>query len=44
MVNNWTEDNLISIRERVYLHIKDLILDGEFKAGTGWWNGSLLSG
>ncbi|URM31527.1 GntR family transcriptional regulator [Cytobacillus firmus] len=33
MVNNWTEDNLISIRERVYLHIKDLILDGEFKAG-----------
>lgn len=33
MGNNWTEDNLISIRERVYLHIKDLILDGEFKAG-----------
>ncbi|TFI47867.1 GntR family transcriptional regulator [Diaphorobacter sp. DS2] len=24
---------MISIRERVYLHIKDLILDGEFKAG-----------
>ncbi|MBT2679292.1 GntR family transcriptional regulator [Bacillus sp. ISL-35] len=33
MGKNWTEDNLISIRERVYLHIKDLILDGEFKAG-----------
>lgn len=33
MGNNWTEDNLISIRERVYLHIKDLILEGEFKAG-----------
>lgn len=33
MVSNWTEDNLISIRERVYIHIKDLILEGEFKAG-----------
>jgi DNA-binding GntR family transcriptional regulator len=33
MGNNWTEDNLISIRERVYLHIKDLILEGEFKTG-----------
>jgi DNA-binding GntR family transcriptional regulator len=33
MGNNWTEENLISIRERVYFHIKDLILDGEFKTG-----------
>lgn len=33
MGNNWTEENLISIRERVYLHIKDLILEGEFKTG-----------
>jgi DNA-binding GntR family transcriptional regulator len=33
MGNNWTEENLISIRERVYLYIKDLILDGEFKTG-----------
>ncbi|MCQ6279411.1 GntR family transcriptional regulator [Bacillus sp. EB600] len=33
MGNNWAEENLISIRERVYLFIKDLILDGEFKAG-----------
>ncbi|WML52683.1 GntR family transcriptional regulator [Neobacillus sp. PS3-12] len=33
MGNDWTEENLISIRERVYLYIKDLILDGEFKTG-----------
>jgi DNA-binding GntR family transcriptional regulator len=33
MGNDWTEENLISLRERVYLHIKDLILDGEFKTG-----------
>jgi DNA-binding GntR family transcriptional regulator len=33
MGKNWTEENLISIRERVYLYIKDLILDGEFKTG-----------
>lgn len=33
MGNNWTEENLISLRERVYLHIKDLILEGEFKTG-----------
>lgn len=32
-MHNWTEDNLISIRERVYLHIKNLILEGEFKTG-----------
>jgi DNA-binding GntR family transcriptional regulator len=31
--NDWTEENLISLRERVYIHIKDLILEGEFKAG-----------
>jgi DNA-binding GntR family transcriptional regulator len=31
--NNWTEENLISLRERVYIHIKDLILEGEFKTG-----------
>lgn len=33
MGNDWTEENLISIRERVYLYIKDLILEGEFKTG-----------
>lgn len=33
MGNDWTEENLISIRERVYIHIKDLILEGEFKTG-----------
>ncbi|MGG3466940.1 GntR family transcriptional regulator [Neobacillus pocheonensis] len=33
MGNNWTEENLISLRERVYIHIKDLILEGEFKTG-----------
>lgn len=33
MANNWAEENLISIRERVYLYIKDLILEGEFKTG-----------
>jgi DNA-binding GntR family transcriptional regulator len=33
MGNDGTEENLISIRERVYLYIKDLILDGEFKTG-----------
>jgi DNA-binding GntR family transcriptional regulator len=31
--NNWVEEDLISLRERVYLHIKDLILEGEFKTG-----------
>ncbi|MDQ1145734.1 DNA-binding GntR family transcriptional regulator [Bacillus sp. SORGH_AS 510] len=33
MGNNWVEEDLISLRERVYLHIKDLILEGEFKTG-----------
>lgn len=33
MANNWSEENLISIRERAYLHLKDLILEGELKAG-----------
>ncbi|WP_066062203.1 GntR family transcriptional regulator [Neobacillus soli] len=33
MGTNWTEENLISLRERVYIHIKDLILEGEFKTG-----------
>ncbi|MCQ6273667.1 GntR family transcriptional regulator [Bacillus sp. V3B] len=33
MGNNWSEENLISIRERAYLHLKDLILEGELKAG-----------
>ncbi len=33
MDTNWSEDNLISLRERVYLHIKNLILEGEFKTG-----------
>jgi DNA-binding GntR family transcriptional regulator len=31
--NNWVEEDLISLRERVYIHIKDLILEGEFKTG-----------
>ncbi|KAA9026321.1 GntR family transcriptional regulator [Niallia endozanthoxylica] len=33
MANNWSEENLISIRERAYLHLKDLILEGELKTG-----------
>jgi len=33
MINKWSEENLISIRERVYLYIKDLILEGEYKTG-----------
>ncbi|RJS61861.1 GntR family transcriptional regulator [Bacillus sp. PK3_68] len=33
MANNWSEENLLSIRERAYLHLKDLILDGELKTG-----------
>lgn len=33
MATNWSEENLISIRERAYLHLKDLILEGELKAG-----------
>ncbi|MGG3563953.1 GntR family transcriptional regulator [Neobacillus rhizosphaerae] len=33
MGNNWVEEDLISLRERVYIHIKDLILEGEFKTG-----------
>ncbi|WP_071395782.1 GntR family transcriptional regulator [Bacillus tuaregi] len=33
MAKNWSEENLISIRERAYLHLKDLILEGELKAG-----------
>jgi len=33
LANNWSEENLISIRERAYLHLKDLILEGELKAG-----------
>ncbi|KKB36612.1 GntR family transcriptional regulator [Bacillus thermotolerans] len=33
MASQWTEESLLSIRERAYLHLKDLILDGEFKAG-----------
>ncbi|MBB6444464.1 GntR family transcriptional regulator [Bacillus benzoevorans] len=33
MGSNWSEENLISIRERAYLHLKDLILEGELKAG-----------
>lgn len=33
MGNSWSEENLISIRERAYLHLKDLILEGELKAG-----------
>ena len=31
--SSWSEENLISIRERAYLHLKDLILEGELKAG-----------
>ncbi|MDR6999818.1 GntR family transcriptional regulator [Neobacillus niacini] len=33
MSTNWDAEDLISLRERVYLHIKDLILEGEFKTG-----------
>ncbi|MGG1401670.1 GntR family transcriptional regulator [Bacillus salipaludis] len=33
MSTNWAAEDLISLRERVYLHIKDLILEGEFKTG-----------
>ncbi|WP_428909142.1 GntR family transcriptional regulator [Niallia sp. Krafla_26] len=33
MANNWSEENLLSIRERAYLYLKDLILEGELKAG-----------
>ncbi|OIK12839.1 GntR family transcriptional regulator [Bacillus sp. MUM 116] len=33
MSSNWAAEDLISLRERVYLHIKDLILEGEFKTG-----------
>jgi len=33
LANNWSEENLISIRERAYLHLKDLILEGELKTG-----------
>ena len=33
MANNWSEENLISIRERAYLYLKDLILEGELKTG-----------
>ncbi|MFL6559239.1 MAG: GntR family transcriptional regulator, partial [Bacillus sp. (in: firmicutes)] len=33
MGNNWAEEDLISLRERVFIHIKDLILEGEFKTG-----------
>ena len=33
MGSSWSEENLISIRERAYLHLKDLILEGELKAG-----------
>ncbi|MEY2193347.1 GntR family transcriptional regulator [Neobacillus sp. BF23-41] len=33
MGNNWAEEDLLSLRERVFIHIKDLILEGEFKTG-----------
>ncbi|KAB7705620.1 GntR family transcriptional regulator [Bacillus aerolatus] len=33
MGKDWSAENLLSIRERAYLHLKDLILDGEFKTG-----------
>lgn len=29
----WEENNLLSIREHAYLYLKELILEGEFKAG-----------
>lgn len=33
MEMNWEEGNLLSIREHAYRYLKDLILEGEFKAG-----------
>ncbi len=33
LANNWSEENLLSIRERAYLYLKELILEGELKAG-----------
>ena len=33
MRKDWSEENLISIRERAYLYLKDMILEGEFQAG-----------
>lgn len=33
MKTGWTEDHLLSVREHAYIHLKELILQGEYKAG-----------
>lgn len=33
MEAKWKEDNLLSIREHAYLYLKDLILEGKYRAG-----------
>src|SRR5574342_246389 len=33
MDTRWEENNLLSIREHAYLYLKEMILEGEFKAG-----------
>lgn len=33
MRKDWSEENLISIHERAYLYLKDMILEGEFQEG-----------
>ncbi|MFG6495355.1 GntR family transcriptional regulator [Fictibacillus sp. UD] len=33
MQNKWAQEDLLSIRERAYRYLKDMILDGEYKAG-----------
>ncbi|MDN3016355.1 GntR family transcriptional regulator [Paenibacillus sp. BSR1-1] len=33
METRWEENNLLSIREHAYLYLKEMILEGEFKAG-----------
>ncbi|WP_257352181.1 GntR family transcriptional regulator [Pseudalkalibacillus decolorationis] len=33
MHEHWHQDELLSIRERAYLHLKSLIINGEFKPG-----------
>ena len=32
-MSEWLEKDMLSIRERAYLHLKDLILVGEYKTG-----------
>src|SRR3954464_9200778 len=33
MEKRWEDNSLLSIREHAYLYLKELILEGEFKAG-----------